>query len=74
MYPEGFSFAENYNALSFRNLDADTLALVNDLWEELKIDGGIGAAVYILAAVIVVLIAGFFVYRSVVKKKREKLY
>lgn len=74
LYPEGFSFAENYNALSFRNLDADTLALVNDLWEELKIDGGIGAAVYILAAVIVVLIAGFFVYRSVVKKKREKLY
>ncbi len=74
LYPENFDFAAKYNELSFRNLDADTLALVNDLWEDLKIDGGIGMAVYILAIVIVVLIAAFFVYRSVVKKKREKMY
>ncbi len=74
LYPENFDFAAKYNELSFRNLDADTLALVNDLWEDLKIDGGIGAVVYILAAVIVVLIAAFFVYRSVVKKRREKMY
>ena len=31
------NFAENYNKYAYRNLDADTLSMVNTLWEELKI-------------------------------------
>ena len=56
------------------NLDADTLAAVNTLWEELMLNGGMGIAVYILAAVIVVALVAFVLYRRAVKKKREKMY
>lgn len=74
LYPEGFDFAANYNKMSFHNLDADTLAAVNTLWEELMLNGGMGIAVYILAAVIVVALVAFVLYRRAVKKKREKMY
>ena len=73
LYPEGFDFAANYNKMSFHNLDADTLAAVNTLWEELMLNGGMGIAVYILAAVIVVALVAFVLYRRAVKKKREKM-
>lgn len=74
LYPEGFDFAANYNKMSYHNLDADTLAAVNTLWEELMLNGGMGMAVYILAAVIAASLVAFVLYRRAVKKKREKMY
>ena len=80
LYPEDFSFSENYNAMSYHNLDQSTLKLVNDLWEDLKIsgEGGSGASylsVAIIAAIaIVAALAAWLVISKVQMKKREKLY
>ena len=74
LYPEDFSFAENYNKMSYHNLDADTLSLVNSLWEELKISSATGEGVYVLAVAILVALAAYGVYHAVRKKKREKYY
>ena len=38
LYPENDSFAEDYNAYAFRNLDQTTLDHVNTLWETIKIN------------------------------------
>ena len=37
LYTDLDSFSEYYNAYAYRNLDPDTLSMVNTLWEELKI-------------------------------------
>ena len=37
LYPEMDSFREAYNTYAYRNLDPDTLAYINALWEEIKI-------------------------------------
>ena len=37
LYPEMESFREAYNTYAYRNLDPDTLAYINALWEEIKI-------------------------------------
>ena len=38
LYPDLEHFAEKYNEFAYRNLDNETLNLVNTLWEELKIN------------------------------------
>ena len=38
LYPDLDDFAEKYNQFAYRNLDTQTLDLVNTLWEELKIN------------------------------------
>ena len=38
LYPDLDDFAEKYNQFAYRNLDTQTLGLVNTLWEELKIN------------------------------------
>ena len=38
LYPDLDDFAEKYNQFAYRNLDTETLGLVNTLWEELKIN------------------------------------
>ena len=37
LYPETDDFSEKYNELAYRNLDPDTLAYMNTLWEKIKI-------------------------------------
>ena len=74
LYPESFDFSARYNELSYHNLDAQTLALVNNLWEELKISSATGEGVYILAALIVISLAAYWIYHTVIKRKRAKYY
>ena len=38
LYPDLDDFADKYNEFAYRNLDTETLDLVNTLWEELKIN------------------------------------
>lgn len=38
LYPELDSFAEQYNATAFRNLDSEMLDYLNSLWENVKIN------------------------------------
>ena len=74
LYPEGFSFADNYNRRSYHNLEEDTLQMVNSLWEELKISSPSGVGVNVCAALIIVLSLAFAVRSAIVKNKRKKLY
>ena len=74
LYPEGFDFKENYDRLSYHNLDSETLALVNGLWEELKISSATGETVYVLAVAIIVLLVGYGVFHTVRKRRRAKYY
>ena len=74
LYPEGFDFKEKYNSLSYHNLDSETLALVNNLWEELKISSATGDGVYVLAVAIVIGLVAYWIYHTVRKKRRERYY
>ncbi|MBR4991560.1 MAG: extracellular solute-binding protein [Clostridia bacterium] len=38
LYPEMESFRDAYNSYAYRNLDADTLAYINSLWERIKLN------------------------------------
>lgn len=73
LYPE-FDFHENYNNMSYHNLDKETLALLNNLWEELKISSATGETVYVLAVVIIVALVGYAIFHTVRKRKRAKYY
>ena len=74
LYPEGFDFKENYNKMSYHNLDSETLKLVNHLWEELKISSATGSTVYVLAVVIIVAVVGYSIFHAIRKRKRAKYY
>ncbi len=74
LYPEGFSFKENYNKMSYHNLDNETLKLVNHLWEELKISSATGETVYTLAVLIIVALIGYWIFHTLRKRKRAKYY
>ena len=57
----------------YKNLTAEKLALVNNLWEELKSDMEISVGIYVICAVIVLALAGigiFFGVRNILRKKK----
>ncbi len=58
----------------FHDLPDDTRNLMNDLWEELKIDSEKGVAVYIICGVIVVALAALIVVMVIRKKKNSEAY
>lgn len=67
LYPKEVNFKTEY----FHNLSNETLSLMTSLWDDLMIDGGVGAPVYIaLAAVVIVVILVAVI--GVVKKKRRE--
>ncbi len=74
LYPEGFNFAEELNSYAYRNLDSGTLELVNSLWEDMKITGGLPADVYVTAAVLAVGIAVGIAVIVIRKKRRARFY
>ena len=58
----------------YYDLPTETRMLMNELWEELKIESSVGKAVYIICyAIVAVIIVGAVVY-FIRKKKRESLY
>lgn len=67
-----YSSAESVPTSFFKNLSDEKLSMVNNLWEELKIESSsIGSTVYIGCGVIVLIIAGFIVFKVIQKKKRS---
>ncbi len=74
LYPEGFNFAEELNTYAYRNLDDGTLDMINSLWEEMKITGGLPTSVYVITVVLVILIASMIAAVVIVKKRRARWY
>lgn len=70
IYPE----AGTVNATFFENLDPDTLAYENALWESLKIESNVSAWVYIVSGVIVLGLVSLLIYRWLLNRYRDKYY
>jgi len=51
-----------------------TLALMNDLWEDLKLQSNISTAIYVICIVIVAALVALFVCRFVIKKRRKSYF
>ncbi len=64
---------EGIKTSSYKNLDPETLILINTLWEELKSDISVSAAIYAICGVILVLLIGGGLFLFIRKKKREKI-
>ena len=58
-------------ATYYQNLSADTLSMLNGLWEELKIESSGGEGVYICSAVIATVLAVWFTFLFIRKKYRD---
>ncbi|MEG0979831.1 MAG: spermidine/putrescine ABC transporter substrate-binding protein [Oscillospiraceae bacterium] len=70
IYPKDAKVYENVQY--FENLPPETLALMSDLWNDLKIEGNSNTSIYIGVGVVVVAIAGYAIFKAVQKKKREE--
>jgi spermidine/putrescine transport system substrate-binding protein len=69
LYPEHEMKTEFYHVL-----DDDTQRAANGLWEQLKIENTMGYGIYIVTVVIVLIVAAFFAFIGIRKKKRSKYY
>lgn len=62
---------ENVKATPYKNLSDKTLAMVNNLWEELKSDIDVSPTIYIICISIVGSLVFFGVFLGIRKKKRN---
>ncbi len=59
-------------ATVYENLDADRLMLLNSLWEELKSDVQVSAAIYILCGGIMAVLCGLLLFFGIRKRYRDR--
>lgn len=59
---------------AYLNLPAERLKLINDLWEELKVESSIGTGIYICCGLIVAAIIIFALLAFLRKRRWAKLY
>ncbi len=65
-------YPESYTAQYYENLPDETLDAVSKLWEEMKIDNtSTNNSAYVICGVVVAALLAFFVYRAIIKKKRN---
>ena len=62
---------ENVKAAPYKNLSDKTLAMVNNLWEELKSDIDVSPTIYVICISIVGSLVFFGVFLGIRKKKRN---
>ena len=58
----------------FHNLPPETLMLMTSLWDNLKIEGNDDASIYIGLCSFCAVVVAYAIYRTVRKKKRERMY
>ena len=63
---------DGVNATAYVNLTNEKLALINELWEELKSDIDVSPTIYVMCTVIVVSLVSFSVFFAVRKKIRNR--
>jgi spermidine/putrescine transport system substrate-binding protein len=77
VHPDAMSILYEFDMAEmefYHDLPTETRMLMNELWEELKIESSIGYAVYVICYVIIGVIIIGAVWYFVRKKKRESLY
>ena len=65
---------ESVPTQAYLNLAPDDLVLLNDLWEELKIESSIGSGIYICCGVILGTLTVLGIWSAVKKRRRAKYY
>ena len=68
------SMASSVPSSAYLNLSDDKLTLLNDLWEELKVESSIGKGIYILCGIILAALIALAVYHIIRKRRWAKLY
>ena len=66
--------ARSVKKQAYLNLSADKLVLLNDLWEELKVESHIGKGIYVCCGVIVASLIVLVVSQILKKRRWAKLY
>ncbi len=75
LYPEDIEFSTLYESYAYRDLDKDTLAMINSLWEKLKVDSAtLGNEIYISCAVIIAALAVYALFIYIRNLKRRRYY
>ena len=66
--------AETVETTAYLNLSPDRLTMLNDLWEELKIESSIGTGIYVSCGIIVGSLVLLVIGTAVKKRQRAKYY
>ena len=66
--------ANSVPSQAYLNLSPERLVLLNDLWEELKVENTIGNGIYICCGIILAAIILLTIVQTVKKRKRAKYY
>ena len=67
-------FKDKQSPACYRNFPPEIQALLNDLWEELKIYDSTETWIHVTSASIVAVVLGFAAYSIYIKKKRSRHY
>ncbi len=59
---------------AYLNLSPDQLTMLNDLWEELKVESSIGVGIYVFCGVIVAALIALVIWQMLKKRRWSKLY
>lgn len=69
------NLATMFESYAYRNLDPENTAILNSLWERLKVDSeSFDGGIYIVSAVIFIAIVAFCVFKYIQIKRRRRLY
>lgn len=60
----------DYLKTMYRNLSPEDLMMMNEFWEELKVESSISSSIYAICGVIVAVIVGFAVYFAIRRRLR----
>lgn len=76
VHPDAMEILYGYKELGipmeyYFDLPDETRSLMNELWEELKIESTIGVAIYVICGVIVFVIIALIVSSVIIKKRRQ---
>lgn len=69
-----YNDVETIRADAYLNLSPEKLTLMNDLWEELKVESSIGTAIYVICGVILAALAALAVSTVLRRRRWSKLY
>ena len=66
--------ASSVQAQAFMNLPPEGLSMLNELWEELKVESSIGDGIYIGCGIILIALAVLVISHILKKRRWAKLY
>lgn len=68
-----YNSAEAVKTSYYKNLSEKQLDTLNTLWDNLKIESDVGSTIYIVAGVVIAVLAAVLIYVGVVRRKRKKM-